>query len=262
MVLAGGTARSSFLSALLVAAILTPCAASAQVSARDRGDVLRQAQSRGLAEADVAPLIDEVDRAGARGLPQTILLNKVREGIAKGYPPARVHEAVRTLVGYLDTAREMIGSVPDDAMRVRAAVTLAEALSRGITRAEFVELRRLAEDGGPPRAAEGLAHGARFWALLKEAGFTPRDALPLVAETVRQDFRASEVTALAREMVARREDLATPARLEALREAVRRGDRAERLLPPRDAQGAVERPRQERPAPTRPERERPPSRER
>jgi hypothetical protein len=262
MALAGGTARSSFLSALLVFAMLIPCAASAQVSIRERDEILRLAQSRGVAEADVAPLIEEVNRAGERGLPQPVLVNKVKEGLAKGYPPARINEAVRSLAGHLDAAREMIGSVPDDAMRMRATVTLGEALSRGMTRAEFVELRKLTEQGGSPRTAEALAVGARFWSQLKEAGFAARDALPLVAETVRQDFRSSEVATLAREMIARREDLATPARLDALREAVRRGDRAERLLPPREAQGTVDRPGSERPArPQRPERE-PPTRDR
>ena len=257
MALAGGTARLSFLSAVLVAAMLIPGVASAQVSARDRDEILRQARSRDAADADVALLIQEVDRAAERGLPQPMLVNKVKEGLAKGHAPARVHEVVRGLVGHLDAAREMIGSVPDEAMRMRAMMTLGEALSRGVTRAEFAELRKLAEQGGPTRTAEGLALGARFWSLLKEAGFTASDALPLVAETIRQDFRASEVTALEREMVARRQDLDAPGRLDGLRDAVRRGDRPERLLPPRDAQGTADRTRGERSAPPpRPERER------
>jgi hypothetical protein len=256
MALVDGTAGLSFRSVLAVALLLAPLSASAQVSARDREAIVRLAQSRGADEGDVAPLLDEVTRASERGLPQPTLLNKVKEGLSKGHPPARVQAVLKDLVGQLDAARGMLGNAGDEAMRTRAMVMLAEALGRGVTRPEFEELRRLAQEGAPPPQSEGLAIGARFWALLKEAGFSTA-ALPLVAETVRQDYRAADVATLAREMAARRDDLASGTRLDALRQAVRRGERPERLLPPRDA-GAVERPRVEpQRTPDRPERQRP-----
>jgi hypothetical protein len=150
----------------------------------------------------------------------------------------------------------MLGTGGDDAARARATVKLAEALGRGVTRDEFGELRKLTEEDGRSAPLEGLAVGAGFWAQLKEAGFSTV-ALGVVAETVRRDYRASDVAALARNMAARREDLATPARLNALRDAVRRGERPERLVPARDAAGAAERPRTDvpqRPTTDRPER--------
>ena len=256
MVSADGMAGLSFRSALVTVMLIAPVVASAQVGSRDREEIVRMAQTRGIAEGDLAPLLDDVSRAAERGLPQPTLLNKVKEGISKGHPPARVHAVLKDLIGQLDAARGMVGNAGDDDMRSRAVVILAEALGRGVTPAEFEELRKLAEQGGPPRQPEALAIGARFWALLKEAGFTTA-ALPLVAETVRRDYRAADVAALAREMAARRDDLATGARLDALRDAVRRGERPERLLPPRDA-GTIERPRAERPPPPdRTERQRP-----
>lgn len=257
MALAGGMARSSFRSVLLFTAILAALPAWAQVGAGDRAEIVRLAESRGGTEADVAPLIQAVNGAVDRGLPQPPLVNKVKEGLSKGYPPARVQAVLSDLVGRMDGAREMLGSVPDEAMRARAIVVLAEALGRGITRDEFLELRRLVEDGGPPPEAERLAQGAKSWALLREAGFPAADALPLVAEAVRQGFRDTELIALAREAALRREDLAATG-LGTLRDAVRRGERPERLFP-RDAPDTPERsPRVERPpAPERPERERP-----
>ena len=256
MALAGGMAGFSFRNALAALLLLVPLAATAQVGPGDREEIVRLAQSRRIPEADVAPLVDEVSRASERGLPQATLLNKVKEGLSKGYPAARVHEVLKDLIGQLDAARDMLGTTGDEAMRTRAIVMLAEALGRGVTRDEFEELRKLAADGGTPRQSESLAIGARFWALLKEAGFTTA-ALPLVAETVRQDYRAADIVSLARDMAARREELTAGTRLDALRQAVRRGERPERLLPPRDA-GTIERPRAERPQPPdRTERQRP-----
>jgi hypothetical protein len=257
MGLAVRTAGSSFRSALVVGVLLLPSLALGQISGADRDEVLRLGQTRGLSTADLTPLLQEIERASERGLPQPTLLNKAKEGISKGYPPSRVLGVVREFVGHLDTAREAIGAVGDEAARTRTTVMLAEALLGGVTRVEFQEIRRLAEEGGAAPRAEGLAVGARFWMLLKQAGFTT-SALPLVAETVRQDFRAADVTALAREMAARRDNLAAADRLEALRQAVRRGERPERILPPRDAQRPVERPRIEpQRAPERPQAERP-----
>lgn len=254
----------SFLSAALLVVMLAPLPAWAQVGADDRAEILRLARLRGATEADVAPLIREVNGAVDRGLPQPPLVNKVKEGLSKGHPPARVQAVLTDLVRHMEAARELLGAVPDEGARARATVVLGEALFRGVTRDEFLELRRYVEQGAARPDAERLALGARTWSILKEAGFSASDALPLVADAVRLGFRDSDMMALAREATARREDrAATP--VDALRDAVRRGQ-PER--PPRDAHDVPERPRAERPrAPERPaERppapERPPARER
>lgn len=234
MALAGRTARLSCRSAALVVVLLTPCAALAQVSEADRAAIARLGQSRGVAQADLAPLVDEVSRAGERGLPQQPLLNKVKEGLAKGHTAVQVLAVVRDLAGHLDSARGLLGPAVSDAARTRATVMLAEALLKGVTRPEFERLRELAETGGAPTRSEGLAVGAQFWALLKEGGFSD-SVLPVVAEAVRQEYRAADVATLAREMVVQRADLATADRLDGIRDAVRRGERPERVLPPRDA---------------------------
>jgi hypothetical protein len=231
---------------LTLSLVLAALPAWAQVSTSDRAEIVRLAQSRGIAEIAVTPIVQEVDRAAAQGIPQAPLLNKVKEGLSKGYPAARVQGVVSELISQMETARDMLGAVPDDAMRVRAIVVLAEAVGRGVTQPEFQELRRLAEQPTSP-AADRLALGAKTWALFKEAGFTTTSALPLVAEAVRQGFRDAEMMALAREATRRRQDL-SPAGLERARDAVRRGERPERVFPPRDATQTPERPRTERPA--------------
>lgn len=259
MAFVAGTAGLWFRSVLLVAALALPAEVAAQVSPEDRQDIVRLAGLRGATEADVAPLLQEIDQAAERGLPQSALLNKAKEGLSKGHPPARVHAVVRDIAGHLDTAREVIGSVADSTAGTRAMGLVARALAGGVTRAEVTRLRQLIDDGGPPADAERLALGVRFWAHLREAGLPPRETLPLVAETIRQNYRAADLTRLAREMTARGAELATPARIEALHQAIARGERVERLLPPRDRQRGVNR---ARPEVRRPADREPPQRER
>ena len=79
MGLAGSMAKWSCLSATLVVWVTGVPVAFAQVSAADRADVVRLAQTRGIAEGEIAPLISDVERAAAQGLPATPLLNKIKE---------------------------------------------------------------------------------------------------------------------------------------------------------------------------------------
>jgi hypothetical protein len=235
----------SFRSALVVA--LTPGLLAAEVPMRDRQDITRLAESRGVASADLAPLLADIDRAASRGLPQEALVNKLKEGLAKGVPPVRVHAVLRDIVGHMDRASGLLGPVADAALRARAIEVLAEALGRGVTPDDVTRLARLAQ-GSTPATAESLAFGAKGWALLREAGITSDDGVPLMAEAMRQGFRSADILSLAREVSRRRDDFTSGRMtLESVREAVRRGERPERVLPP-------ERPeRPERVAPERPE---------
>ena len=237
MALAGGMAESWFRSAALVVMVVAAAPAWAQVRPEDRAEIVRLAQSRGFAEPAVLPLLEEADRAVQQGLPSAPVVNKIKEGLSKGYPPPRVLPVVRDLIGQMDTARTILGNVPDEAVRTRAMLVLTEALGRGVTRAEVEELRGLLDQGAAP--PERLAQGARAWALMKEAGLLRTEALSLVAEAVRQGFRDAELLSLAREAAARREVPATPER-----------PRVERPAVP-------ERPQPQRPEAKRPEVQRP-----
>jgi hypothetical protein len=240
----------------VLAVVLAAATARADVGPEDRRAIVRLIESRGGAAADVTPLIEEVNRASQRRLPQPPLVNKLKEGLAKGVPLGRIQAVLRDLVGRFDTARELLGGRLTEAASDRAIEVLAEALGLGITTHEVREIERLAQQGTKPVDGEALAYGAKSWALMKEAGISPDDGLALVAEAIRQGFRSAELVALGRELVGHREDLAAGRiSLEAVRQAVARGERPERLFPPRDA---AERRRPERPEQQR--RERPPRR--
>ena len=247
----GGMAAWSFLSALALATMLAPAGAAAELAAQHRRDIARLAESRGVAAGEVAPLVEEIDRAASRGLPAGPLANKVKEGLAKGVPPARVQTVLRGLVGNMDSAVGLLGTVPDAALRARAIEVLAEALGRGVT-AE--DVKRLAQGAGAA-PAESLAFGAKGWALLREAGIPSDDGVALMSEAMRHGFRSADLLALAREVSRRRDEFASGrASLDAVREAVRRGERPERVMPPERVEW-----RERAPVPPVPERpERPP----
>jgi hypothetical protein len=242
----------SFRSALAVA--LAPGLLAAEVPMRDRQDITRLAESRGVTSADVAPLVAEVDRAASRGLPQEPLVDKLKEGLAKGVPPARVHSVLRDIVGHMDRASGLLGPVADAGLRTRAIEVLAEALGRGVTPEDVTRLARLAQ-GKAPATPESLAFGAKGWALLREAGIAADDGVPLMAEAMRQGFRSADILSLAREVSLRRDDFASGRMtLESVREAVGRGERplpSDRAERPERAPERPERPdtpeRQERP---------------
>ena len=226
-------ARSLFLSALLLAALLFPRQAWSQNPGADADPDPGVAQVVGLAEQ--------------LGVPQAPLVNKFKEGLAKGYPAARVHGVVRELAGHLVRARDLVGAAVDTPSGVRAVVVLGEAYFRGVTRDEVAELRRLLEQGGTTAGADRLALGAQAWATLREGGVTASAGLPLVADAVRQGAREAELARLAREAVAARRTEAVPTRPRVER------PRGERPVAP-ERPTAPERPA----APDRPERVEPP----
>lgn len=227
------------LSVWLAAALLMPRHAWSQITAADRAEIVRLAQQRGAGDAAVAPIIQDIDAAAQRGLPQTPLVNKVKEGLAKGHPAARIHVVVKDLAGHLDRARGLLGS-STDAAGARAIVVLGEALFRGVTPAEVSELQRLLQQGTAPAAAERLALGAQTWATLREGGVAPTTGLPLVADAVRAGAREADLARVARDAVAARRGDGAPVRPRVERPSAperpsvpERPARPERVEPPR-----------------------------
>ena len=230
-------------------------AVAAEVGPKDREDILRLAKARGRSAADAEALVEEVDRASARGLPQPPLVNKLKEGLAKGIPPARVQAVLRDLAGRLDRARELLGESRDASGSSRAIEVLADALGRGLTAEDVREIERQLRGGGSRPDTEILAFGAKSWALMREAGVDPQDGLSLLVEAVRQGYRAMDLLTLARELGRHRAELSRgQMNLEAVRESIRRGDPPERLFPTRDDRERPDRIPPERPTRVRPER--------
>ena len=191
-------------------------------------------------------LIRQADTAGAKGLPVAPLKNKIREGFAKGHNPKQIEAVVNQMVQNLEAADRIAREVEPGAAaaaRESAVTLLADALAGGLTADEVRELQRQAQSA----SSQDLAGAAKGLSFIKEARLPVNEGTTVMAEAVRQKFRAYEMQDLGREVKRREADYrAGRVTLQSLREAIAKGTRPETLL--RDSRAAAP----ERPAATRP----------
>ena len=227
----------------LIVALTTTSVWAEPLSVQDREAITRLGSAQGRSENEIAPLLDHVSKAGERGLPTESLLNKMREGLAKGVEPKRIDPVLRQMTSRLESAHEILeeakGRGISEGNRQRALETLAEAFSRGATVDEVRELSRLSQDGRHKATQEELAAGAKGLAVMKEGRIPSKDGTALVGEGIKQGYRASELLDLSREVKRRGSDFEEGrASLKALREQVSRGERGDRLFKDDDRSGS------------------------
>ncbi len=208
------------------------------LSMQDREAIDRLRAARGHSAEEVNRLLEQVNKAGDRGLPTEPLANKLKEGLAKGVEPRRIDPVLKQMVGNFESAKEVLqesvakGMVDQDqGNRQRAMESLAEALGRGATVDEVRELARMGQPQGQRMSEDTLAMGAKSLAVIKEAHIPSKDGAAVVAEGMRQGFRPSELADLAREMKRHgqefREGRITT---ESVRDQISRGERSDRLF--------------------------------
>jgi hypothetical protein len=202
---------------------------------QDLDDITRLSAAQGRSAEEIKPLIELANKAGERGLPSGPLVNKIKEGLAKGIEPVRIEPVLREMAGRLETAQETLKELSGRGLvdagsggRQRAVEVLAEALARGVAPDEVREIGRLAQESKPRLTPEALASGAKSLAVMKEGGVPSRDGLSLVTEALRQGFRPSELADLSRELKRRGREGRIP--LQAVQDAVKRGDRPDRIF--------------------------------
>jgi hypothetical protein len=243
--------------ATLLLLLCVPGLATAQPpSASDRNALARLTADRGGSPADLDAILSTVDDAASKGLPTESLLNKVREGLAKGVAPPRIPPVIREMAGHLETADRILRETSPgvEVVARRAAVMLlAEALGGGVSDDETVEISRQTQQTGATLSPDTLAGAAKALAFIKDAQVPAADATRVVAEAARRGYRPRDLLDLGREI--KRREVTYQRDLNALRalgDAIARGERPERLF----GDSRVERPtRPEAPVerPTRPE---------
>jgi hypothetical protein len=205
------------------------------LSVQEREAIARLGSAQGRAAGEINPLLDQVSKAGERGLPTDSLLNKVKEGLAKGVEPTRIDPVLRQMTSRLESAHEVLEEAKARGMaegnRQRALETMAEAFARGATKDEVRELSRLSQDGRHKATQEELAAGAKGLAVMKEGRIPSKEGTALVGEGIRQGYRSSELLDLGREVKRHASDFEEGrASLQQLREHVSRGERGDRLF--------------------------------
>ena len=216
------------------------------LSTQDREAINRLSTARGHSAEEVNQLLNQVSRAGERGLPTEPLANKVKEGLAKGVDPRRIDPVLKQMVGNFESAREVLqesvakGMVDQDqGNRQRAMESLAEAFGRGATADEVRDLARSGQHQGQRMSPDMLGGGAKSLAVIKEAMIPSKDGAAVVAEGMRQGFRPSELADLAREIKRHGQDF-REGRIttESIRDQISRGERGDRLFRDQDHSGS------------------------
>ncbi len=232
------------------------------VTASERDALVRLRTERGGRAEDVDPLLRLADEARAKGLPTQPLVSKIREGISKRYEPSRIEGVVRQMTAHLETASSFFRDSASGVERDAAVTLLADALGTGVTADEVGALQRQAQVSGKPTAsADGLAGAAKGLSLIKESRLPALEGTAVMAEALRQGYRSNDMVDLGREIKRRERDYREGrASLLALRDAIARGTRRERLFT--DSRPTVERPAATRPDATGSTRDRAQPRER
>ena len=216
------------------------------LSIQDREEINRLRTAQGHSAEEVNQLLEQVNRAGERGLPTEPLANKVKEGLAKGVEPKRIDPVLRQMVTHFESAREVLqesmmkGMVDQDqGNRQRAMESLAEAFSRGATADEVRDLARSGQRQGQRMSPDTLGVGAKSLAVIKEAMISSKDGAAVVAEGMRQGFRPAELADLAREIKRHGQDF-REGRIttESIRDQISRGERSDRLFRDQDHSGS------------------------
>ncbi len=259
--------RTAFLLVALIGLTAPALSAAQAVSASERDALVKLRTDRGGQATDVDVLLRLANEAAAKGMPLTPLINKIREGLAKGADPKRIEGVVRQMASHLETAdrllRESSPTSPGPGCDALVAL-LAEAIGGGVTEDEVLELRRASQAPGQPPStstvatADSVASAAKGLSFIKEARLPAPEGAAVITAAVRQGYRSHELLDLGREVKRREVDYrAGRASLRSLRDAIARGDRPDQLF--RDSRpAAVERPAAARPEtpverPTRPE---------
>ncbi|MCS6898008.1 MAG: hypothetical protein NZM29_08555 [Nitrospira sp.] len=219
-----------------VAGILAVAPALADpLTVQDREEIVRLGSAQGRSTKEIDPLVEQVNRAGEKGFPVESMVNKVKEGLAKGVDPQRIDQVLRQMTERLESAHEVLEEAKvrgiTEGNRQRALETMAEALARGATKEEVRELTRLSLEGRQKVTQDVLAAGAKGLAVMKEAHVPSKDGAALLSEGIRQGYRANELLDLSREVKRRGADFQEGrASLQQLRERIGRGEKGDRLF--------------------------------
>src|SRR5206468_5976153 len=123
---------------------------------------------RGVQPAELARLLDVLAQAKRQDLPIEPVLDKMKEGIAKRIPPARIAAVASRLSGELATSRDLVRRAEREGIRVeatgereRATQAVADALGKGVPPKEKTDLSRQVARSGERATMSRLEVGAQ-----------------------------------------------------------------------------------------------------
>src|SRR5262249_36095129 len=92
----------------------------AGVAENEVAGLIQRGVGRGVQPAELVRLLDVVAQAKRQGLPVGPVLDKVKEGLAKRVPPARIAGVAERLAGELATSRDLVRRAEQKGIRVES----------------------------------------------------------------------------------------------------------------------------------------------
>lgn len=194
--------------------------------------------AKGIAPDAMKGLIGKVQEAHRLGLRTEPLIDKIKEGFAKGIEPERIEQRLKLMIAHMKLAAQLLKDTRTGAKNQTSAATqdraldvLAEALDRGVTPENVRAVQREAEEGNREIRSDALAYGAKGLALMKEGGLPHDESHALISAALRRGVDSTSLLDLARELKQRGQEFRKrPALLREVRIAVEQGQHMEKIL--------------------------------
>jgi hypothetical protein len=159
------------------------------------------AEVRGLLEkgrftpAQSQAVLALLDRGGRQDLPVSMLVNRIREGIARHAEPKAVVGVIEDRLGQLERADEILHRCSERGIAVRERerilLTLADAFAQGVTPGDVLDLLPAAVKAKAD--VEVVARAAETLGRLARKGFAPKDTRDVVAAAVAAEWPAAQL---------------------------------------------------------------------
>lgn len=219
-------------------ALSVPWQAAAGPLEQELVALIHMGESQGRATEEMQRLAKQVQRAQGLGLSTESLIDKIKEGMAKGIETPRIEQRLVLMINHMKLAKTLLqetgSSDKNQAVlggKDRALAVLSEALERGVTPDEVRDVYRAAGEGKHEVRSDALAYSAKGMALMKEGGLPPDQSRALAATALRKGVEPTNLMDLARELKGRGQELREhPAKLKDIQSAVERGQRVEKIL--------------------------------
>jgi len=178
-------------------------AVRAGVAEGDVAGLIQRGVGRGIQPAELVSLLDVFFRAKRQDLPVGPVLDKVKEGVAKRVPPARIVEVASRLSGELATSRDLVRRAEREGIRAeaagerqRATEAVASAIGRGVPPHEMTDLSRQVARSGERATMSRLELGAQVTGDLVSMGLSPHDASQTVGAALSRGLSRRDIEGL------------------------------------------------------------------
>src|SRR5215813_214581 len=179
----------------------------AGVAENEVAGLIQRGVGRGVPPAELVRLLDVVAQAKRQDLPVGPVLDKVKEGLAKRVPPARIAGVAERLAGELATSRDLVRRAEQKGIRVesrgereRATEAVADALGKGVSPKDLEDLSRGIAHSSERVTMSRLQAGAQVTADLVSMGLSPRDATETVGAAVTRGLSQRDIERLRERM--------------------------------------------------------------